>query len=44
MGRHKDGGGSEPVPIPGTDGLPKLWLWLHHAADRTGPLQLPDAG
>lgn len=44
MGRHKDGGGSESVPVPGTDGLSKLQLRLHHAADRTSPLQLPDAG
>lgn len=44
VGRHKDGGGSEPVPVPRTDRLPKLQLRLHHAANRTGPLQLPDAG
>lgn len=44
MGRNKDGGGPEPVPVPWTDGFPQLWLWLHHTTDRTGPLQLPDAG
>lgn len=44
VGRHKDGGGVESVPIPGTDRLPKLQLWLHNTTDRTGPLQLPDAG